>query len=63
MKVSIAVRKTAEVDAMPETCAACPFAELCDDLLFRLSKADGTWTKAAQTRRHGKCPLTIERGV
>lgn len=61
MKATVTVSRTVGIEKVPETCHVCPFSDICDLFVGKLTKSDGIeWTKSAMTRRLRKCPMKIE---
>lgn len=58
MKATITFEK--EIEKIPESCAKCPFVEICDEVLHGITKSGGMqFTKAATQRRIKGCPLKV----
>lgn len=53
---------TQNIDSMPKSCSKCPFCDLCDGRVAKLTKKDGVeWTRAAVERVSHHCPMKIEQ--
>lgn len=61
MIVRVTITQECEVERVPRTCSECPFADLCDGRVARLTKGGGMqWTAAAASRRYSRCPMVVE---
>lgn len=60
MRATVSFEK--EIKELPESCAKCPFVDICDSAIPTITKRGGMeFTVAAMRGRVRSCPLKVEQ--